>query len=250
MSSHHGPGFILPGFPLPIGVKRIERAGSDTDISNVVLLASFEGTDGDTSYNEQAHGRALSFGSGTTISSTHSEYGATSFKSFNGATATWADNTDWDLANANSDPYTIEYSLYQTDTASTYDPFGQFPGAGNFAYLARHNATTLQFYWSADGSALLGPIQATSAIPSANTWHKYCIEHNGSGKIRLYVNGTMVASSTPADSTIFNSTGALTIGSAGAGQSSWMDNLRVTKGVARYDSDGGYTPATAAFPDH
>ncbi len=28
----------------------------------------------------------------------------------------------------------------------------------------------------------------------------------------------------------------------------WLDELRITKGVARYASDGGFTVPTAAFP--
>jgi hypothetical protein len=41
-------------------------------------------------------------------------------------------------------------------------------------------------------------------------------------------------------------TATLDIGSATFG--GWIDELRITKGVARYASDGGFTVPTAAFP--
>ncbi|TIT84704.1 MAG: LamG domain-containing protein, partial [Mesorhizobium sp.] len=85
---------------------------------------------------------------------------------------------------------------------------------------------------------------------SLDSWHAIAVDKDSSGKIRLYVDGSVFASATPADSTIFNSTGALEIGRAlaTAVYDGWIDELRITKGVARYASDSGYTPATSAFP--
>ncbi|TIL80512.1 MAG: LamG domain-containing protein, partial [Mesorhizobium sp.] len=61
----------------------------------------------------------------------------------------------------------------------------------------------------------------------------------------------MKGSATPANSNTFNAATVLAIGSTSAGARSfngWIDELRITKGVARYASDGGFTPPTAAFP--
>jgi hypothetical protein len=69
--------------------------------------------------------------------------------------------------------------------------------------------------------------------------------------MRLYKDGVMLASATPPNSAIFNSPQVLGIGATSAGGGAldgWIDELRITKGVARYASDSGYTVPTAAFP--
>lgn len=63
----------------------------------------------------------------------------------------------------------------------------------------------------------------------------------------------MVASGTPSDSSIFNCTDPLRIGMDNGATRSWnghMDELRITKGVARYGSDAGFTvPSFIQEPD-
>jgi hypothetical protein len=50
---------------------------------------------------------------------------------------------------------------------------------------------------------------------------------------------------------MFNQTADLTIGGAGifggAQLDGWIDELRITKGTARYASDGGFSVPSAAF---
>ncbi|QKC83613.1 LamG-like jellyroll fold domain-containing protein [Mesorhizobium sp. NZP2077] len=66
----------------------------------------------------------------------------------------------------------------------------------------------------------------------------------------MYLNGTMVASST--HRTINPSGAVLSIGAdgntSGFNFNGWIDEVRITKGVARYASDSGFTAPTAAFP--
>ena len=60
----------------------------------------------------------------------------------------------------------------------------------------------------------------------------------------------MKGSGTPANSAMFNFNTPLTIGGRATTQylNGWIDEVRITKGVARYASDSGYTVPTAAFP--
>ncbi len=48
----------------------------------------------------------------------------------------------------------------------------------------------------------------------------------------------------------FNSAGTLNIGMIGSsfGFDGWIDELRITKGVARYASDSGFAVPTSAYP--
>jgi hypothetical protein len=61
----------------------------------------------------------------------------------------------------------------------------------------------------------------------------------------------VVISGTPANSTIFHAGNPLTLGASGSGGTAfaYLDNVRITKGVARYDSDSGYTPSFGTTPD-
>ena len=91
---------------------------------------------------------------------------------------------------------------------------------------------------------------AVANTPSLNTWYAMAVDRSGS-TLRMYVDGSVVATSATYGWNIPNKTGALTIGiipSVGAWDlNGWIDELRITKGVARYA--GAYTPATAEFPN-
>lgn len=223
----------------------------DPFLANVVFLSSFDGANGSqANLPDQSGPRHTIVFTGTgKLDNTHAEYGPTSqfgFNSLNGAVV--ADSDDFDLSNANSDQFTVEYSFYQASSGDSIDPIGSWGNAGNFGWLVRHNATTMTFFWTTDGNTIQ-QFNVGSAIGAGqlNTWVKWCFEKNSAGLIRLYRNGTMLGSTTPADSSMFNSTAVLTLNLGPAGGSSWMDNTRITKGVARYNSNGGYTPATLPF---
>jgi hypothetical protein len=97
---------------------------------------------------------------------------------------------------------------------------------------------------SSSNSDIIG---ATSLV--ANTWYHFAVDFDSS-KYRLYLNGVMDGSfSTPR--TLFSSTAPLTMGTSFGGGNAfggWLDEMRITKGVARYASDAGFTVPTAAFP--
>jgi hypothetical protein len=84
----------------------------------------------------------------------------------------------------------------------------------------------------------------------AGQWYHVCAEKDGTGKIRIYIDGVMKGSATPADSTSRNSSALFTIGGDAFNRvlNGWLDEVRITKGVARYASDSGFTVPTAAFP--
>jgi hypothetical protein len=87
----------------------------------------------------------------------------------------------------------------------------------------------------------------SSVSISLNTWVHLAFVRSGN-TLSLYVDGVSSASSTTG--TNFNQTNGLVVG-AGRDLSipytGYVDDLRITKGVARYTSN--FTPPTAAFPD-
>lgn len=84
-----------------------------------------------------------------------------------------------------------------------------------------------------------------------NTWVHYAADRDAAGKIRLYVNGVMVTWITWTQQ-IHTSGNNVRLGTAqGATGLDWLgyiDEVRITKGVARYASDAGFSLAAAEFP--
>lgn len=102
---------------------------------------------------------------------------------------------------------------------------------------------------SGNGTSYIQTITSTTTF-SLNTWYHVAFVRSGT-TLALYVNGTSEASATQTG-TMVNGNKALIIGWE-QGQplthytDGFIDDLRITKGVARYTA--AFTPPTAALPD-
>lgn len=115
------------------------------------------------------------------------------------------------------------------------------------------NDTTGGFACGFDSGAFRIGRRATStelqyAYTTDQNWHHYaCVR--ASGVAMLFIDGAKVAAT--ADTVNYSVTGPARIGGfnvAGYTFVGFMDDFRVTKGVARYTAN--FTPATTAFPTH
>jgi hypothetical protein len=158
------------------------------------------------------------------------------------------------ISTANSDAFTIECWAKFADL-STNDP--NIIVANSFFDVDWHFGVTsageMRFGFHPGGGGPSVAIISSGASIATDTWYFLAVDKDSSGKIRLYRDGVMVASSTPADSTFETEDSAgLDIGAAGLvgafAMNGWIDELRITKGVARYASDSGFTVPTGAFP--
>jgi hypothetical protein len=96
---------------------------------------------------------------------------------------------------------------------------------------------------------------ATTAITTttalmANTWYHVAVVRSGTGTNQtvIYIDGVSSATGTSASN--FNQTGVMYVGAdrtGGSALNGYIDDLRITKGYARYTAN--FTPPTAAFPD-
>jgi hypothetical protein len=220
----------------------------DPSWTSVKLLMGFNGTNGAiggpgfTDESSAAHGVASQAGN-PAISTAQSVFGGSSMKFSGFERVYYADHADWNLANA---PFTIECRL-QHNTAGLVYVIGQWDASPNNGWIIYLNTAVLTFNLSTTGSDNI--IQITGPALTTNTWYAVALDFDGT-KYRLYVNGAMVASSVTLR-TIFNSPLNLAMGSSSSGANylvGYIDELRITKGVARYASDAGYTVAATAFP--
>jgi hypothetical protein len=92
----------------------------------------------------------------------------------------------------------------------------------------------------------------TSPNPPINTWAHVALTRSG-GTLRSFLNGTIVGTNTSLGTSTLNNgatTYPNTIGGIAndiRGLNGYIDELRITKGVARYTAN--FTPPTAPFPD-
>jgi hypothetical protein len=175
------------------------------------------------------------------ISTAQSKWGGASI-AFDG-TGDWLlgpDNTNLQLG---SGDFTIEGWVYLNATGVAYGLASK--GAASTGWSVNvTSGNKLQFSYTA--TALTG---ATSL--ASGTWYHFAVVRNGSGtgNLRVYLNGTADATSAGAVTDNFNQTNVLYTGAdrvGGSALNGYIDDLRITKGVARYTAN--FTAPTAAFP--
>jgi hypothetical protein len=235
--------------------------GTDPYWSNTVLLMGFDGVSGSTSMPDESfanHGLATVTGGANDaqIATNSKKFGSGSAR-LDGSSDTirYADSADWLLAG----DFTIEgWFLFDPDFigASAQTLVCQWETGSQRSWIFSVSTTALQFTISTNGTAAAGaPFPLSSNwTPTASTWYHLAVDRSGN-TWRLYRDGTMLQSVTSA-STPFDSTTNLRIGASASLDGGLADNffkgnvdeLRITKGVARYAADGGYSVPTAAFP--
>ena len=139
---------------------------------------------------------------------------------------------------------TLECWIYQTATSvSTYRViFGDevYGSTGGYTLYSYNNALNL---WKGGSGGI--EVIAPAGTITLNTWNHVAWTRSGSSN-RLFINGTQVGATTT-DATNYTSTRSY-IGASQAGTfpfAGYIDDLRITKGVARYTSN--FTAPTAAF---
>jgi hypothetical protein len=222
--------------------------GTDPNFSSVVLRMGFEGTNGSTTFvDESAAAHTMTANGGAQISTAQQKFGAASMlNSANTDFVTSADNADWEFG---SGDFTIEFFVRHSTTVTASGYADHYTASGNRAWTFYRSSNQMWFQcWVAGSSKTL---TSTTVAATAGTWYHYCAERSGT-TLRMYRDGVMVASLTGVSGAVDNPTSALNIGRANNSSSfnliGNLDEFRITKGVARYASDSGFTVPTAAFP--
>lgn len=224
----------------------------DPDINSVVLLAGFNGADAATAFSDEsqsAHG-AFTFNNQAQLDTAQKKFGTASLL-LDGTEdrITLADHPDWDFA---AGQFTVEgFIRFNNLATNVFQEFvTHYLGPSNRGWLLGPHVSTneLRFGYSTTGSNDV--TLAGSFTWAINTWYHIAVDRDVNNNIRLYVDGVVVSGPTAAAVTIFASTNPLMLGAVNAGNinelDGWIDEVRITKGVARYA--GAFTPPTAHFP--
>lgn len=225
---------------------------TDPSFSNVSLLLKADGANNSTTFvDSSANNLAISRFGNAKISTAQSKYGDSSaYFDGNGDYLSIPTDASLEFGSGN---YTVEmwvnpagglasntqkYLFGKRQSPSIYGGvlgFLQFNSSLN-AYRAYYYATVNGTTWAITAT--------TGYIIPANTWTHLAFVRNGN-TFTAFVNGTSAASGT-ASGTIPSNAEPLVIGSVSSanpgtnGYAGYIDDLRVTKGVARYTEN--FTP--------
>lgn len=137
--------------------------------------------------------------------------------------------------------FTIEFWIYPTADSGDWFPVSSI---GNLGFFFGRRSSGGWGY-GITGSAWE---YSSGTNPTLNTWQHVAISRSGTS-IRIFVNGTQVGTTQTSGSDYSLATGGTSIGSQGANYyvTGYMDEVRITKGVARYTAN--FTAPTAPFPN-
>ena len=228
----------------------------DVYFSKVTALLPFDGTNGATSTTDSSNSNhTVTFGGDAEISTAQSKFGGSSLSlDGNGDYVDLPQSTNQFV----SDDFTIEFWFRINSGAGseTVGLFGSYytVGGGKGIIMASHPSyPSVYFQWmygSGSGTdwAYLNKTQGTRTSLSNNTWYHVAVTRSGS-TWRLFLNGTQEDSVTQSDQ--MTDAGSTTrIGNYGPsatatdGLNGYIEDLRITKGLARYTSN--FTAPTSA----
>ena len=223
-------------------IKTFGSTAGDDQFAKVTALFNFDGSDGDTTtsgLDASNKNLTLSYSSGDQLSNTQKKFGATSLYVADNVTVSSSDGFNFGTGD-----FTIEgwYYLTQFNNQFLYDQWASSStGAGNNQiYVKSNEGGAIRVYY--DGS---GKFTTTGGF-SLNTWTHLAVVRY-SNTIKVYFNGT-ADGTTQSYSGQYGKTGDLYIGDQHAGGGGapqmYVDDFRVTKGLARYTSN--FTAPTTA----
>jgi hypothetical protein len=212
----------------------------DPNFANVSLLLHGNGTNGSTTFTDSSSNSLIVTGFGNAqIDTTIKKFGTGSLEfDGNGDYLSVATNALFNFGTGN---FTIECFVYRPNQTGGF--FASSSGSGGLFFGILGDG--LQIGFGRTGIAWDYQVAHNMAI---NTWYHVAITRSGT-TMRLFVNGTQVGVNVTNSRSYDISTTSLTIGSQGAAfyLNGYIDDLRITKGVARYTAN--FTPPSVEFPD-
>lgn len=211
---------------------------ADPYIANVSLLLHCDGVNGSATFTDSSPLTLTMTAGGGLISTTQSKFGGASAY-FNGTSRVEAPSSS--VFAVGTGDYTIEFFGYFSTTTIRY-------------LLSTVYTPGVYFYLSYETGTLTLVTSAASSIPASvpvDTWTHVAIVRS-SGIASLYINGVSAGTATINNTYGSYGSGPFYIGGTDSNMSSsnqwglcYIDEFRITKGVARYTT--AFTPPTAAF---
>jgi hypothetical protein len=213
-----------------------------------VSLLHCDGSDASTTITDET-GKTWTARGNAQIDTGQSVFGGASLQFDNsGDSADTPDSADWQLdGGSNSNEWTVEWRLRIPVTlgGGTMGQFSQRGTTNNRWDIFCFN-NNLVFEVKSLGSTIISISNAFN--PSIDTWYGLAVVKQGTTGYKMFVDGTQVGSTQTDTDTIPDFGGVLALHTFDGTASTfacWMDEIRISKGIARYTSN--YTLATQPF---
>ena len=226
-------------------------APGDPHYGSVSLLLHCDGTDGSSTILDSSPVPKIpNVGAGARISELQARFGGASLRLSGSSVRLSYENTA-DLRLHNAD-FTIEGFIWLDSTNADIQIILGHASSGNqgqFFYVTP-NGTGLGFTYTMDGWSY-SSVTKSGAFPfAANTWYHVAASRQGT-TLRLFVDGTQVGATHTVASEWWASSDRIYVGQINVGGYEYpffgyIDELRVTRGVARYT--GNFAAPTSPFP--
>jgi hypothetical protein len=223
---------------------------TDIYISSVTLLLNGDGANGSTTFTDLSSSPKTITNTGSiSVDTTTKKYGtgSISFQGVAGSKLTLPANTGFSFGTGN---FTIEFWLKTTDAGAykgTVNDIIYHADPNNFLLMLNDSPAQGKLtFWMTNARLCAS---ATTVITGA--WFHIAMVRDSTTTVKMFVNGSLDASATISASTVFGSGTGLIIGNQtgfanGRQLIGNIDDIRITKGIARYTAN--FTPPTASFP--
>ena len=233
-----------------MSISRLMQMGAagerDPDFVNVSLLLHGDGTNGSTTIaDSSSNSVSMTVTGNTQIDTAIKKFGTGSIQ-FDGTGDYLTTPTNLTFGYGAGD-FTIEFFLYLNSVSSSQTICSNLTSASSTnPHIYLQSGGTIRYY-TASASRI------TSAVLSTGQFYHVVVSKSGSST-KLFINGSQ-SGSTYSDSNDYGASAPLGVGTYWNGGSpvststlnGYIDELRITKGVARYTSN--FTPPTAPFPN-
>jgi hypothetical protein len=229
----------------------------DYNVSQVALLISGNGSNGSTAITDSSSNKVPITVNGATQISVYQKKFGTGAIMFDG-TNDYLTISDYTTFALGTNDFTIELWIYPTtlnayagilsSAANTSPYWTYYPGGWQITFGASSSAmgfavsTSTGAYWAST---------ATSAVP-LNQWNHIAVTRSGL-VIRKFINGILDTTDTMPGNYTFTSDGTSVVGKhdirTGMDFTGYMDDIRITKGVARYTTSFSPQPYESPVPN-
>jgi hypothetical protein len=248
---------IDTGYDTEVDVGYSYEAASTGGIdSYTVLMLHMDGADGSTTFVDSSPTAYADFSHGGTVAELDTAqyaFGSASLKLNQGYVNLGESGGDRDIFNFGSDDFTIDFRL-RWNTAvpmSGYEALlSYYRDGGNYWRLFYYNDVQHIFFQSTSNSCTV----YYPWVPVGDTWYHVALVRSGNS-FSIYIDGTSLGAAVVCAGDIyFDDTSSppvyFSIGSFASGgglrfNNGWVDELRISKGIARWT--GNFTPPERAY---
>lgn len=220
---------------------------SDPNFASVSLLLHMDGSNGSTSFTDSSStAKTVTPQGNAQISTAQSKFGgASGYFDGSGDWLSVPHSSDFDFG---SGDFTIEGWIYLNSVAANTHLIGKYNSNPTSPFAIYQSGSGVAFYASSNGTAWDIMSALSCGLFSTGAWHHIAVTRSGN-TFSAFKDGVL-ANFAYSSATLHANTGAVTIGSNNSGSegyNGYLDDWRITKGVARYVAN--FTPPTAAFPN-